>query len=67
MGYGEEGGRGMERDRWTKLNIGSTNILVPDVRLPAVLHLRLESVVIPLEFYIELESMLHITDGTLHW
>jgi len=26
-----DGGGGSERDRWAKQNIGSTNILVPDV------------------------------------
>ena len=42
-------------DRIVKLNIGGTNLLVSAG--PAVLRLWLESVVLLLEFYIELESM----------
>ena len=48
-------GAGEIEDRIAKLNIGGTNLLVSVG--PAVSHLWLESVVLPLEFYIELESM----------
>ena len=54
MGYGGVG-RGTEKYRVVKLNLGGTNLLVP--ALPAVSHLWLESMVLLLESYIELEFM----------
>ena len=48
-------GGGEIEDRFAKLNIGGTNLLVS--ASPAVSHIWLESVVLLLEFYIELESM----------
>ena len=52
-----DGGWGVEGEgQFVKLNLGDTNLLVP--ALLAVSHLLLESVVLPLESYIDLESML---------
>ena len=65
MGDGGE----RERDIFAKLNIAGTNLLVSAG--PAVLHLWLESVVLPREFYIELESMVlqgePYIGGRLYW